>query len=167
MIPTPRFWLVGDRDLPESVRRAAGFMFAGACVTVFQSLAAIALFARGDKALGYGIGSVLQCVLFVGLWLLVARTTQQGKSWGRTVGTVLFAYNTLTMVVFVTQGISADATGIFLFTVDVLMWTAGLGAVVYLWMRDSASHFANGRDADGPGGSPLKLLKAARTKTTR
>jgi uncharacterized membrane protein len=83
-------------------------------------------------------------VVEIGLWLGLAWACRTGKNWGRVTGTVLFALNTLLLVVpLVTRagsGLFAHAIVGTLLTVAV--WLAGLGAVIMLWQRDSSTYFS-------------------------
>jgi hypothetical protein len=169
VITVPRFWQPTDTDVPETVRRAAAFMFAGACVTVVQAIVAMAFLVRGKGIPAQITGYTLQAVVFAGLWYLMARFTQLGKGWARIVSSVLFAYNTLTMASFLRFGISHDAAGVVIFSTDVVMWAIGAGAVYWLWVKESMAYFKRPAAGDTvppqrgsrPDGKP-KVTRSAR-----
>jgi hypothetical protein len=72
----------------------------------------------------------------VGLWLWMARMNGAGRSWARVVATVLFALNTISALESVARP-TASVTKIL----GLLIWIAGLGAIVLLWQRDSSDFF--------------------------
>ena len=88
-----------------------------------------------------GIASIVVLgLLGIGLWLWMARANGSGKSWARVVASVLFGLNTLGLFSVIARPNSA-ATKIF----DVLVWLVGLGAIVFLYRKDSSEYFAQNR----------------------
>jgi hypothetical protein len=75
----------------------------------------------------------------IGLWIWMALANQAGKNWARMVATVLFAVNTLFLFLgFARPGaIGSRVLGI-------VIWLAGVGAVVFLWRRESSAYFQSG-----------------------
>jgi len=75
-------------------------------------------------------------LLAIGLWLWMAWANGAGKSWARVVATVFFGLNTLDLLSLVTR---PHATlGLVL---AVLVWLAGLGAILLLWQRESSAYY--------------------------
>ena len=84
-------------------------------------------------------------LLTTGLWIWMARMTGAGHKWARIVASVLFVINTIDLLITVAQA-SAITTvyanaGIQVALV-VLVWLAGLGAIVLLWRRESSQYMA-------------------------
>jgi len=80
---------------------------------------------------------VVEGLIAIGLWLLMAWANKNGRNWGRIVATILFALNTL----FLLLGfIRAHASISVVFSL--LVWVVGLIAIVALWRRDSSQYFA-------------------------
>jgi hypothetical protein len=82
--------------------------------------------------IGFVVGGVIAAVV----WLLLARACQRGRNWARITGTVLFALATLDTFVGLGTPI-ATLSRIW----AVVVWLAGLTAVVFLWRRDSSAYF--------------------------
>jgi hypothetical protein len=77
-------------------------------------------------------------ILGIALWLWMAWANGRGRNWARIVATVLFALNTLYLVVSVSR---AGGSAIFVG----LSWILGLGAIIMLWQRDSSAYFQTNR----------------------
>ncbi len=82
--------------------------------------------------IGFVVGGVIAAVV----WLLLARACQRGRNWARITGTVLFVIATLDTFV----GLSTPIAGLSRIWA-VVVWLAGLTAVVFLWRRDSSAFF--------------------------
>lgn len=145
---------------PRPVQIATYFMIGGAAVSLVNGLLVIFTVAsyrtaihhfyphltdrqvRAAAAAGVTI-SVVLAVVEIGLWLGLAWACRTGKNWGRVAGTVLFALNTLMLVVPLvsraSSGIFAHATVGTVLTA--VVWLAGLGAVIMLWQRESSAYF--------------------------
>lgn len=88
-----------------------------------------------------GVASIIVLgLLGIGLWLWMARANGSGKSWARVVASVLFGLNTLGLLSVIVRPNSA-LTKIF----DLLVWLVGLGAIVFLYRRESSEYFAQSR----------------------
>jgi hypothetical protein len=81
--------------------------------------------------------AVVESLIAIGLWLLMAWGNKNGQSWARIVATVLFGLNTLFMLLsFVRATVSVSLA------FSVLVWLIGLGAIVLLWRKESSEYFA-------------------------
>ena len=87
---------------------------------------------------------VLVCVLGligVGLWILVARGSRNGRDWARVIASVLFGLNTVAVLIgppdMGIRGPEATASRIFVG----IVWLIGLTAVAFLWRKDSSAFF--------------------------
>jgi hypothetical protein len=83
------------------------------------------------------VGSVFIGVISIGLWVWMALMNKAGKSWARVVSTVLFGLDTLFLLLGVARAGAAAGT-----LVSILTWLIGLGAVIFLWRKDSSAYFA-------------------------
>lgn len=87
------------------------------------------------------IGSLIVMGLVgIALWIWMARGNRDGKSWARTVSTVIFGIATVG-VIGDANGSSALASTIETRIWGIVVWLIGLVAVVLLWQRGSAGYF--------------------------
>jgi hypothetical protein len=70
------------------------------------------------------------------VWVTLARSCQRGRGWARITGTVLFALATIDTFVGLATPIAALAR-----LWALVVWLAGLAAVVFLWRRTSSAYF--------------------------
>jgi len=82
------------------------------------------------------VGSVFIGLVSIGLWVWMALTNKAGKPWARIVASVLFGLDTIFLLLGVARAGAAAGT-----LVSILTWLIGLGAVVYLWRKDSSAYF--------------------------
>lgn len=146
---------------PQSIQNAVKLMYVGAglsavslivgLLTISSLKSAIQTANRTAKtplttsqlhtAEAVGIASIVVLgLLGIGLWLWMARANGSGKSYARVVASVLFGLNTLGLLSVIARPNSAP-TKIF----DVLVWLVGLGAIVFLYRRESSEYFAQSR----------------------
>ena len=89
----------------------------------------------------WAIGSLIVMGLIgVALWVWLARSSRDGKSWARVVSTVIFGIATLGVIGDV-NGSSALAGTIETRIYGIVVWLIGLVAVILLWRRGSAGYF--------------------------
>ena len=81
---------------------------------------------------GFIAGGVLAAVV----WIVLARFCKLGRGWARITGTVLFGLATLDTFVGLATPV-ATAPKLW----ALVVWLAGLVAVVFLWRRDSSAYF--------------------------
>jgi hypothetical protein len=139
--------------VPPSVSNAVRVMYAGAAASligiVIDVLTVNATKAAIEKrsphmsvsqinSVQHGLvaGSIVSGVIAAALWILIARKCQQGKSWARLTGTVLFAIATIDTI---GAGIAPEA-GLVKVWIAVI-WLLGLSAVILLWRRSSSEFF--------------------------
>ena len=140
--------------LPRSVRTAVLLMYTGAelsaisLIVTVLSLHAIERVIRNasstltaqqvhnDAIVAVTI-AVVESLIAIGLWLLMAWGNNKGLNWARIVATVLFGLNTLFLLLsFVRATVSVSLA------FSVLVWLIGLGAIVLLWRKESSEYFA-------------------------
>ena len=151
---------------PQSVKVAVWLMYAGAALSALSAILVIAVSgsiksavtkaaitanatarSQGKKTLTaaqiHDLGqvvvvlSIVVLVIGVLLWLWMAWANNGGRSWARVVASVLFALNSLYLILVLTR---AGASTLFVG----LGWLVGLGAIVMLWQRDSSAYFKPG-----------------------
>jgi hypothetical protein len=142
------------REPPGSVQNAVKFMYAGAALSLvyliveFTTVGSI----KGAIQKAYPhdtstqihrieVASIVVVVIYaligIGLWIWMARANQAGHAYARIVGTVFFGIDTL----FLLAGFTRPHAGVGL-VFSILVWLAGLGAVLFLWNKDSGPYFA-------------------------
>lgn len=143
------------REPPASVVMAVRFMYAGAALSAISLVILLVTIGSLRTAIHnafpnyspskvhsaevatIAIAVVLQLV-GIALWIWMALANRAGKVWARNVATVLFAVNTLFLFLgFARPG--ALSSRVF----GIVIWLAGLGAVVFLWRKDSSEYFGS------------------------
>lgn len=138
---------------PASVRNAVKFMYAGAALSAIELIMFLATIGSikseiqkaypkdtASKVHSFEVSYILQNVVVgligIGLWVWMAKANGAGYNYGRIVGTVLFALNTI----FLLLGV-AGPHAILGLVFSIVVWLAGLGAVILLWNRESGPYF--------------------------
>ena len=138
---------------PQSVLNAVKLMYAGAMVSAVSLIISLATIGGTKDAIKKAKPSltatqvnqlntfiiavaVVSGVIGVALWLWMARKNSEGKSWARTLSTVLFALATVDMF-----GVLSQPKTVIGLVFPALTWLIGLGAVVFLWRRESTEFF--------------------------
>jgi hypothetical protein len=141
-------------ERPASVRNAVRLMYAGAAlsaVVVIVTLVSVGSLKATiltryphytstqvhNAEVAAVVTSVIGGIIAVGLWLWMAWANGRGRRWARIVAAVFFGINTLDLLVSFAR-VHAVAPLI----VGILVWVAGLGAIVFLFSKDSAPFFA-------------------------
>jgi hypothetical protein len=142
---------------PRSVQAAIRLMYAGAAleavgvilglVTVGSLKAAIvkrspnltATQVHGVEIFSV-VGTVLIGVIAIGVWLWMAWANGRGRRWARVVAAVLFGIDTLSLLLSFTR---ANVIGAVI--LSVLVWLAGLGAIILIFGRESAPFYQSGQ----------------------
>ncbi|HEX9066076.1 MAG TPA: hypothetical protein VF843_13290 [Streptosporangiaceae bacterium] len=146
----------GRPEPPRTVRIAVLLMYAGAAVTAIGLALSVIAVATGENALRAShphataaqlhatqnvliVVAIASGVIEIAAWLLLARASRSGLKWARIVATVLFALNTVNFAGHLRGGATIGNT-----IYSVLIWLAGLAAVVFLWLRQSSDYFTGG-----------------------
>src|ERR1043166_6239136 len=134
---------------PRPVRTAVLLMYVGAALTAITLIVTVATMHTIETAIRnnstytaaqahqLAVAAIVEYVVTLGLWLLMAWANRARQSWARITATVLFGLNTLGLVINLIRG-SASISVLF----AVLVWLIGLGAVVLLWRKESSEYFA-------------------------
>lgn len=143
--------------VPQSVLNAVKFMYAGAVISFIEIIIAFGSVGGLKNSIEKAnpkftaaqvhsaelisiTGLVIYGLLGVGLWVLMARLNLSGRSWARIVSSVLFGINTIDLLYLF------RSPGTVIGTVfAVLLWVAGLGAILFLWRGDSSGFFQPSR----------------------
>ena len=147
--------------IPTSVQNAVKFMYAGAALSLIELVVGLATIGSLKTAIEQAgrragkhytasqihslevtsvIFAVIIGVIAIGLWLWMARANQAGRSWARITGTVFFGLNTLFL--FLSLARPHASLGLIF---NLLVWLAGLGAVIMLWRKESGEYFLSQR----------------------
>jgi hypothetical protein len=138
---------------PQSVLNAVKLMYAGAAVSAVSLIISLATIGGTKDAIKKAKPSltatqvdqlntfiialaVVSGVIGVALWLWMARKNGEGKSWARILSTVLFALATVDLF-----GVVSQPKTVLGLVFPVLTWLIGLGAVAFLWRRESTEFF--------------------------
>jgi hypothetical protein len=139
---------------PQPVQTAVKLMYAGAIVSAITFVIGLATVGATRTALKKAypkytahqistlvtfdvVIGIIVGLLSIGLWIFIARACQRGRNWARMTGTVLFALDTLLILLSVSRLTVGPA-----FVIDVVIWLIGLGTVVLLWRKESSVFFA-------------------------
>jgi hypothetical protein len=138
---------------PASVVMAVRLMYAGAVVSALSLIVGLVTVGslrdslhKSDPSLTptqlhnlqtvVVVGSVFIGLISIGLWVWMALMNKAGKSWARIIATVLFGLDTLFLLLGVARAGAAAGT-----LVSIVTWLIGLGAIIFLWRRDSSEYF--------------------------
>jgi hypothetical protein len=80
--------------------------------------------------------AIVSGVIGVALWLWMARANSQGRNWARILSSVLFGLATLDL-----YGVLSQPKTVLGLVFPVLTWLVGLGAVIFLWRKESTEFF--------------------------
>lgn len=143
--------------MPTSVQTAVRLMYVGAGLSFIELLVGLATISSVKSAIkkayphytasqvhslevtSVGVG-VLVGLISIGLWLWMARASANGRNYARIAGTVFFGLNSLFLVLSLARP-HASLGLVF----NLLVWLAGLGAVIMLWRSDSGAYFSQPR----------------------
>ena len=147
-----------DADVPGPVRRAVRLMLGGgALTTVLCVIYVIAMLADKNALLDSSgkkvttgeftsnvIGVVIQFLLLVVIWVVMARMNRAGRPWARWIASVLAVIDTL-YAFRIVNGLKGGQTITVLdivFIVGTLAaWVVGVLAVAMLWRTESSAYF--------------------------
>jgi hypothetical protein len=138
---------------PNSVQTAVKLMYAGAALSFLELVLNLATIGSVKTAIhkrfpdytstqlhtaevSYVVFVAISAVIAIGLWLWMARANAAGRNYARITGTVFFALNTLFFLLSVAR--PHASVGLVL---SLLVWLAGLGAVIMLWRKESGPYF--------------------------
>ena len=141
-------------DRPRSVQTAVLLMYAGAALSAVSLIVSVLSFHAIERVIRNASSTltaqqvhndaivavtiaVVESLIAIGLWLLMAWGNNKGLNWARIVATVLFGLNTLFLLLsFVRATVSVSLA------FSVLVWLIGLGAIWLLWRKESSEYFA-------------------------
>jgi len=134
---------------PRTVKSAVLLMYAGAAVTAVTLVVTVVTIHSIESTMetkaNYTpqqahqlvVAAIVEALVTLGLWLLMAWANRGGQNWARITATVLFVANTVGLLLAFLRG--ADAINLVF---AVVVWLIGLGAIVLLWRKESSQYFA-------------------------
>jgi hypothetical protein len=142
-----------DGPAPQPVQNAVRLMYAGAALSAIEIVLGLTTIGSLRSAIlskypNYSasqihtleVAVISSTVIFgalaIGLWLWMAWANGRGKSWARIVASVLFGLNTIGLLTQIRQ--PHAIVGLVL---GILVWLAGLGAIYFIWQRDSSAFY--------------------------
>ena len=99
----------------------------------------VTLSQASSRVVGGMLVTIIEVVLFIGLWLWMARMNSGRQNWARIASTVFFfvwTYETYLAI----NGLSTYIALVNLI-IMLMIWGAGLGALYFLWRPESAAFF--------------------------
>jgi hypothetical protein len=117
---------------PSTLLTAIWLMYAGAAASLVTTVVSLRV-TSSQWWSDYPVSIIV--------WILLARATRNGWEPARAVGSVLFGIATLILSGAATSPQSGIAT-----ICDVVVWLAGLGAVICLWRPTSTAFFLGSRE---------------------
>ena len=150
---TPEMPEPSRTEPPSSVRNAVRLMYAGAALSVIVVIVTLLTIAslkanilahyphytatqRHNAEVAAVISSIIGGLIAVGLWLWMAWANLRGRNWARIVAAVFFGINTLDLLISFAR---VHAVGSLI--VSILVWLVGLGAIIFLFSKESAAYF--------------------------
>jgi len=134
---------------PRPVKTAVMLMYVGAAVTAITLIVTVltihsietTMETRANytpqQAHQLAVAAIVEALITLGLWLLMAWANRSGYNWGRIAATVLFGLNTIGLLLAFLRGAGAVSL-----VFAVVVWLVGLGAIVLLWRKESSQYFA-------------------------
>jgi hypothetical protein len=134
---------------PRPVKTAVLLMYAGAAVTAVTLVVTVLTIHSIESTMetkanytpqqahSLVIAAIVEAVITLGVWLLMAWANRSGQGWARITATVLFGVNTVGVLLAFLRG--AEAVNLVL---AVVVWLIGLAAIVLLWRKESSQYFA-------------------------
>jgi hypothetical protein len=140
--------------MPQSVQRAVRVMYVGVAASLIGiavDLTALSAIRRAitrrsttmtaaqvNTAVHVEVGFLIAGGLIgAALWLWMAQSSKAGKGWARTVSTVFFGIDTLSVLASLTAVPGGGLTRIY----SLVVWVIGLIAIILLWQRPSSDYF--------------------------
>jgi hypothetical protein len=147
-----------DSDVPGPVRKAVRLMLSGGALTaVLGVMYVIALIAdknaltdSSGKKVTSGelttnvIAIVIQYLLLVVIWVLMARMNRSGRPWARWVASALAGIATIQawrIVNGLKGGQTVTVLGIVFIVGTLALWLIGASAAILLWRAESSAYF--------------------------
>jgi hypothetical protein len=147
-----------DAEIPKTVRRAVRFMLVGAALTlivgVFLIIATVidknVLTDSSGKKITNAefttniVGLIVQYVVIVVIWVLMARFNRSGAVWARILASIFCAissFDAYSLVNSLTGNTTISVVGIVYVAGTLLVWAFGVLAIAMLWRSESGAYF--------------------------
>jgi len=133
-------------QLPGTMVTAVRLMYAGAAYALIYAIGFLTVVgsvlksepANRTSLAGVAAAVILLSLIEIAVWLWIARACQNGRSWARITGTVLFGIHTLSALAVLGNTHPGIGRARLL---TVISWLIACGAVVFLWQRSSSAFF--------------------------
>jgi flagellar biosynthesis protein FlhB len=87
---------------------------------------------------------IVSYLVYIMLWIIMARFNRAGMKWARIVASVLFAISTIQLYSTISElhgGQVITAADVIVIILTVASWAVGVGAIAMLWRPDSTAFF--------------------------
>jgi len=154
-----------DSAIPASVRKAVRFMLGGGAMTLLVAVFWLIVAFADKNALTDSNGKkltnsqfaggvvqvfIVEFLIPVALWVLMARFNRAGATWARIVASVLCAIDTYLSFGLVNSlrgGQTLTAADVVYIVLTLANWVIGVIATVFLWRGESSVYFQERRSA--------------------
>jgi len=147
-----------DSAIPGPVRKAVRFMLAGGAVTFIVGVFLIIAFIVDKNVLTDSsgnklstsqftsniVGSAINYVILVAIWVLMARMNRSGRNWARILASVFCAissYDAYRLVNSLTKNEFISVPIIVYIVGTLIIWALGVLAIAMLWRSESSAYF--------------------------
>jgi len=146
-----------DPSLPATMRKAVRFMLAGAAIYVvfgvFEVIGTIvdknSIDINGKAPSSSELTTaiiflIVSYLVYIMLWIIMARFNRAGMKWARIVASVLFAISTIQLYSTISSlhgGQVITVADIIVIILTVASWAVGVGAIAMLWRPDSTAFY--------------------------
>jgi TRAP-type mannitol/chloroaromatic compound transport system permease small subunit len=144
-------------DPPPSILNAVKCMYAGAVLSGVYLIVGLVSISAIKAAIRHAlphasaatinsdmraavVDAVLSGAIGIGLWLWMAAMNRRGRNWARILSTVFFALDTLGVLLGFGQH-----TPVLTKLLSILVWLAGLGAMIFMWQAVSTAYYRAAR----------------------
>ncbi len=144
-------------DPPPSILNAVKCMYAGAVLSGLSLIVGLISISAIKSAIRTALPNasaatinsdmraavvdiVLSGAIGIGLWLWMAAMNRRGRNWARILSTIFFALDTLGVLLGFGQH-----TPVLTKLLSILVWLAGLGAMIFMWQAVSTAYYKGAR----------------------
>ena len=145
-----------DTAIPNPVRMAVRLMLAGGAITLVAALFSVIALLSDPRLFNDGkqptsaqltqavVYALVSSLIFVAVWVVMARANRAGRPWARIVASILFVIATINLYAGIASLQGGQVTlvlNIISFVLSVGEWLCGLIAIALLWRGESSLYY--------------------------